>query len=140
MFSRFGWLLVVLVLLAGCGNKEGPFAPVSGVVLLNGKPLADASVSFTPVVTEQTAYGPGSHAITDAQGRFTLKVSSANRTGALVGKHTVRISLGDAPKGDPGGAHLTKELLPPRYNSKSELTFEVLPDGTQEAKFELTKP
>jgi hypothetical protein len=140
MLSRFGWLLVFLVPLAGCGNQEGRFAPVSGVVLLNGKPLADASVSFTPVATEQTSYGPGSHALTDAQGRFTLKVASSNRSGALVGKHTVRLSLADTPKGDPGGAHLTKELLPARYNSKSELTFEVPPDGTQEAKFELTRP
>jgi hypothetical protein len=140
MSSRFGWLFVFLVPLAGCGNKEGPFAPVSGVVLLNGKPLADASVSFTPVVTEKTSYGPGSHAITDAQGRFTLKVSSANGTGALVGRHTVRISLADTPKGDPGGSHLTKELLPARYNSKSELTFEVPSDGTWDARFELTKP
>lgn len=140
MLSRSVWLLVCLVLLTGCGSTEGPFAPVSGVVLLNGKPLADASVSLTPVVSDKATYGPGSHGITDATGRFTLKVSTHNAKGALVGKHTVRISLADAPKGDPGGAHLTKELLPARYNSKSELVFEVPRSGTSEARFELKRP
>jgi hypothetical protein len=140
MLARSGWLVVLLVSLAGCGSKEGQFAPVSGVVLLNGKPLADASVTFTPVVTDKATYGPGSHARTDANGQFTLQVSTTTVKGALVGKHAVRISLAEVPKGDPGGAHLTKELLPARYNSKSELTFEVPPGGTNAVRLELKRP
>lgn len=136
MARRSGWLLVAGLLLVGCGGGD-QFAPVSGVVHLSGKPLAGASVSFEPVLSDKATYGPGSHAITDAEGRFKLKVSTQNRSGALIGKHTVRISLGDAPKGDPGGAHLTRELLPARYNSKSELTFDVAPGGTSAANFDL---
>ena len=124
------------LLLAGCGGKS-PFAPVAGVVRLNGKPLAGAAVSFEPVISDKATYGPGSFAITDGDGRFQLKVSAEKKSGALIGKHTVRISLPDSPKGDPGGAHLTRELLPARYNSKSELAFNVPAEGTQTADFEL---
>jgi hypothetical protein len=110
------------------------------VVYLNNKPLANATVTFTPVISDKGTFGPGSHAITDTNGRFTLQVSTTRAEGALVGKHTVRISLEEIPKGDPGGAHLTKELLPARYNRDSKMTFEVPPAGNQNAKFELTRP
>jgi hypothetical protein len=126
--------------LAGCAGEGDQFAPVSGVVRLNDKPLAGASVSFEPVLREKATYGPGSHALTDGNGQFKLTVSAKNIQGAMIGKHTVRISLGDTPKGDPGGAHLTRELLPARYNSKSELAFEVPPGGTDAANFDLKNP
>jgi hypothetical protein len=134
---RYGWLLVALVLAAGCGG--GKFAPVSGIIRLNGQPLAGASVSFEPVITDKTTYGPGSHGITDANGQYKLRVSTPNVDGALIGKHTVRISRGETPKGDPGGAHLTKELLPARYNSQTDLSFDVLPEGSTSANFDLKK-
>lgn len=134
------WSFVSCLLLVGCGGDGGQFAPVSGVVRLDSKPLAGASVSFEPVLSDKSTYGPGSHGITGSDGRFTLRVGTENIDGAMIGKHTVRISLGDAPKGDPGGAHLTKELLPARYNSGSQLTFDVPPNGTTNADFDLKKP
>ena len=140
MARRCGWLPLVLVVLTGCSGGKDRIAPVSGVVRLNGKPLAGASVFFEPIPSDKETYGPGAHAITDAEGRFTLMVAAEKTRGAVIGKNTVRISLGDAPKGDPGGAHLTRELLPARYNSKSELTFDVPPGGSDAANFDLKKP
>jgi hypothetical protein len=140
MGRRSASLLLGLGLFVGCTGGGGKFAPVSGSVRLNGKPLAGASVGFEPVVADKATYGPGSHALTDAEGRYTLKVTAENITGALVGKHTVRISLGDAPKDDPTGVHLTRELLPARYNSRSELSFEVPSGGSDAANFDLKRP
>ena len=92
------------------------------------------------MLSDQATYGPGSHAITGSDGRFTLRVGVEDIDGAMVGKHTVRISLPDKPAGDPGGAYLTRELLPARYNSTSALTFDVPADGTTDAVFDLKKP
>jgi hypothetical protein len=129
-----------LVAVGGCSRESGQFAPVSGVVHLNGKPLAGASVSFEPMLADKATYGPGSHAITGSDGRFALRAGVEDIDGALVGKHTVRISLADKPTGDPGGAYLTRELLPARYNSSSQLTFDVPPGGKTDAAFDLKKP
>src|SRR5262245_46077525 len=93
-------LYLLVCLLPGCGRTQ--FAPVSGVVRLNGQPLVGASVSFEPILGDKTTYGPGSHGLTDANGQYKLRVSTQDIHGAMVGKHTVRISLEDAPKANPG--------------------------------------
>src|SRR5262249_4395663 len=81
-----------LVLTLGCGG--GPkFVPVSGVVTLNNRPLANALVSFQPIAKEGSIIaGPGSQGKTNEKGEFTL-TASTGEPGAVVGKHEVRISL-----------------------------------------------
>ncbi len=69
----------------GCADPYAPAtAPVDGRVLLDGKPLADALVSFTPRT------GSASEARTDAEGRFTLAMKDG-KPGAVVGRHEVRV-------------------------------------------------
>jgi hypothetical protein len=137
MPARAGWLLGVLVLVSGCGDDR--LAPVSGVVLLNGKPLGGARVSFEPKAPERPEFAPSSSGLTDADGRFQLRVTVNNQSGAVVGKHTVRISKPERESG-PGEDIPYKEALPARYNHKTTLTFVVPRGGTAEAKFALTKP
>ena len=62
----------LLAAVVGCSG--GPkFAPVSGVVTLDGKPYPKAVVSFQPVGTEGNPNpGRGSSAYTDENGRFVL--------------------------------------------------------------------
>src|SRR5215470_13236777 len=96
-------LLPLLAALAvgavGCGNDQ--VAPVSGRVTLDGQPLANAAVTFQPVRTEGKGNpGPGSGGFTDADGRYTLKVTGTEARGAVVGKHKVTISL-VPPKSEP---------------------------------------
>ena len=80
-----------LLLVLGCGGGA-KVVPVTGRVTLNGKPLADAKVSFQPIAKEKSmeAAGPGSTGKTDAEGKFTLKTPTG-QDGAVVGMHRVRI-------------------------------------------------
>ena len=66
------WIVFAGVVLAlGCGGSEsGKYAAVSGQVILNGSPLADATVSFQP----DSTIGRGSSGKTDAQGKYSLTV------------------------------------------------------------------
>src|SRR5262245_17896545 len=115
---------LALAVAAGCGGRST--ASVSGVVTLDGKPLEGAAVSFTPASRDGGGVG-GSYGKTDANGRYTLRTVVTNATGAAVGKHRVSISLYKEDPKNPDGAG-RKELVPAKYNAKSELTFEI-PSG-----------
>jgi hypothetical protein len=124
----------------GCGKK---FAPVSGTVTMDNKALAGATVTFTPIAAKgSTEAGHSSLAKTNAEGKFTLQ-STNGQTGALVGNHKVSISLisedvgaRDTRHGPRGGLQLG-EKVPARYNTKSELTFDVPRGGSDKANFAL---
>ena len=137
-------LLALLVFLAGCGSG-GQFAPVSGRVTLNGKPLAGATVSFQPIAPEGSRdAAPGSTGKTNENGEYTL-VGSNGQTGAWVGKHRVVITLVSAEVGEsdarpPRGGWPMKEKIPAKYNDSSKETFTVPSGGTTSADFALTGP
>jgi len=140
------WAACALLAAAvGCGGSK--FAPVSGVVTLDGKPYGKAAVSFQPVGDKDNPYpGRGSSAYTDENGRFVL-VSDENN-GAVIGKHLVRITTRanelatQEGVGSSDGAPVKRaERIPPQWNSESQKTFEVPPSGTDKANFEIkTKP
>ena len=124
------WLLSVATILAsvgasGCGSG-GPeipdLAPTTGVVTKAGKPIADAIVTFWP---EKGAQSVGN---TDAEGRFELKYMGTT-PGAVIGKHTVKISKMSGEAGD--------ELIPRQFNDASKLSKEVTKPGPNEFKFEI---
>ncbi|HJZ91304.1 MAG TPA: hypothetical protein VKE40_10565 [Gemmataceae bacterium] len=133
-------LAIALPLAAGC--SRGPAtAQVSGRVTLNGQPLANVHVSFQPIAAgNDYNVGGGSYAITDADGKFTLRLVDGEKLGAVVGKHRVEITprntdddLDRRGKGAPTG-------IPERYNRNTTLTFEVPAKGTDQADFPLTAP
>jgi hypothetical protein len=136
-------LLFLLLLLSGCGGLR--VVPVSGRVTLDGKPAAGVHVGFQPVATAgNNNPGGGSYAITDDDGRFTLRMVEGGQSGAVVGKHRVEITTRGA-EADSGtdtrpktGA--PKTVIPPKYNRNSDLTFEVPSGGTDKADFTLTSP
>jgi hypothetical protein len=120
------------------------FAPVSGRVTLNGKPLANATISFQPIASEGTKNpAPGSTGKTNENGEFTL-VGAKGETGAWVGKHRVVITLlGEEVGTDerpPRGGWPLKEKVPARYNNDSQETFDVPSGGTTSANFDLKGP
>jgi hypothetical protein len=132
------------ILLAGCGS--GPkYAPVSGRVTLNGKPLANATVSFQPIAHEGSIEAaPGSSGKTNANGEYTLSVSPS-QSGAWVGKHRVMVSslaeqVGESDARPPRGGWPIVDKVPTRYNKDSKETFEVPSGGTDKADFTLTSP
>jgi len=110
--------------------------PVSGKITWDNQPLANADVSFTP--TDAKTDGkppPSSHARTDEQGNFTLKLDEDNRDGAVPGNHRVRVSKMDrGGEGKPGKG----QLIPKAYNEASTLSFTVPPEGTKDANITLS--
>jgi hypothetical protein len=130
------------VVVLGCEHK---FVPVSGKVTLNGKPLANATVSFQPMAAKGSVEaGPGSQGKTNAEGGYSLQASTG-RNGALVGEHRVIITalaqqVGDSDERPPRGGWPLKDKVPARYNANSKETFTVPPGGTDQADFDLHSP
>lgn len=122
------------LVVVGCGGPETtrvPLVRVSGIVKLDGDPLANAVVIFE---SEEGSY---SYAQTDSEGRYDLRFDSQFR-GVTLGKKTVRISMNRRIRGlnsnDEGGPDDTaggsfekqpKERVPEKYNLRSTLSVNV---------------
>ena len=117
-------MAVALACLAplGCSRPQRPLPPlgrVTGVVTLDGKPLARAAVAFVPYER-----GNGAYATTDAEGRYTLRYTAHNE-GAVVGRNRVEIRTGGEGRDADGNLVETPERLPARYHATSQLVVEV---------------
>ncbi len=111
--------------LSGCGGGQpADVGRVTGVVTLDGEPLAGAQVQFIP------ESGRPSSAETGSDGRYRLRYTM-EADGALIGRHTVEIRTAV----DDGDV-VSEERLPSRYHSPSELTAEVQA-GTNTINFDL---
>jgi hypothetical protein len=123
--------------LAGCGSSESySVAPVSGQVKVDGKPLQNGYVIFSPVAQKGNPNpGPGSSGFTDQEGRYTLTIEGKGTNGAVVGKHKVMIDL--KVQDDPADDRPKKILhLPARYHGRNtKLEFTVPSSGTDHADF-----
>lgn len=98
---------VVLVLVAGCSG--GSYAPVTGTVTLRGRPVAGATVVFTP--DPPVAGAAGATARTGEDGSFRLQTNlpgGVTRDGAVPGKYKVTVSKFVPPGG------MTEELYAKR--------------------------
>jgi hypothetical protein len=83
--------------------------------------------------------GPGSLGRTDETGAFTLTVVGEGIPGAYIGNHRVEISAYAPEKADANSdrRQVARNLVPPQYNTRTTLTFEVRPGGTGQANFDL---
>jgi len=81
--------LFAIIGAGGCGRSGPAVAYVEGVVLLDGEPVAGASVGFSPVSAGQPAFGK-----TDATGVFHLTTvrGGARDRGAVAGEYSVTIT------------------------------------------------
>jgi hypothetical protein len=135
-------LLLLLLPALGCGRND--IVPVSGQITLDGQPLAEAVVVFQPMRNprdpDAAAHsGMGSVGRTDAAGRYRLRLVEPDREGALVGRHSVTITTAaTSPAGDDS-ALPEGERVPREWRDGSQ-RFEVPPQGTSTADFELTSP
>jgi len=106
-----------------------PLGLVSGRVTLDGQPLADVTVEFTP------AEGGPSYGLTDGRGRYKLAYLPGQE-GATVGEHTVRLTTYNWVTHDDGTKEEVPERLPARYNVDSQLRATVA-GGSQTIDWEL---
>ena len=114
------------LMLVGCGGAGYGEVGVSGVVTYNGEPLAHAHLSFQPVSTDESGFGPGSFGRTDEAGRFELRTVWPDAPGAIPGEHRVTISFED-PSKRPRGVVLPREYI------EGTATFQVPEAGTDQA-------
>ena len=114
--------------MAGCDS--GPkMAPVSGTVLLDGKPMVGASVNTQPIGTSENP-GSGSFGKTDDQGHYSLELVNPPLPGAILGEHSVTITT-KAPEEDfenDDDVVRVGPRLPARYSDGSE-RMTVTPGG-----------
>ncbi|QDT20662.1 carboxypeptidase regulatory-like domain-containing protein [Gimesia chilikensis] len=128
-FNSLKFILIssLLFCFSGCAGGSGEAVPeladVNGVVTMDGAPLVNAKVIFEPQETTGNARRRASSATTQEDGSYNLDYNE-DASGASLGKHrVVIIKLTDNPE-DAG-----KQLVPTKYNDKSELTADVKADG-----------
>ena len=141
-----GTVVLFFSVIPGCGSSKT--SPVTGVVTLDGRPVAKAGVAFRPLDGSRMSTGE-----TNQDGEFTLTCYERG-DGAIPGSHTVTVTKFEEKRLDlPEGAdELTAEmaaskagepkkkwLVPEKYSSKdtSGLTFTV-EKGRNTANFDLT--
>ncbi len=111
-----------LATLSGCGGgPSGPtleMIPVTGRVVMDGQPLAGATVMFNPAGETK---GNGGFGLTDAEGKFTITDYQQN-PGCPPGDYGVTFSKITQPDGSPipPGAQRGEvgmvEQVPPVYS------------------------
>ena len=151
--SRVGCVLIacclVCLITIGCGPGGPNLGTVTGKVTLDGQPVTNGLVTFTPVEGGRAASGK-----TDASGQYDLV--GVGGKGAVLGQHRVTVTTlheavaatemsSDSAEyekqamGDPSAYDTAEvvESIPEKYNTKSELTKEVK-SGANVIDLELT--
>jgi hypothetical protein len=125
-----------LLFLPGCGYRTN-IRPVKGKITLDGKPLADASVSFQPLVvkSDPASEGMGSYGRTNSAGEFELRLVDTDERGAVIGTHAVRISIVQRGMGDDEISTADNAL--PRSVRDGTEHFTVQADGENFAALDL---
>jgi hypothetical protein len=129
MIGRTRYVLLAAIAL-GCagGSSTGT---VRGTVTLDGQPLKEGTVKFVPADTKAP---PVTAVVKDGQFTLTAPVG-VSRVEFSVAKVVGKIKMYDTP--DSPTVDQTKELLPEKFNVKSELKSTVK-DGSQDETYTLT--
>lgn len=118
MRYRTARIVILVVALVGCSSRptgQPEIAQVTGIVTMDGQPLAKKSVVF------ESERGVLSFGNTDAEGRYKLSYIRSAK-GAGLGKNIVRISTPTMGPTSP----LHKDAIPAIYNTASILEAEVV--------------
>lgn len=129
----------VVPLCGGCGGNQLRYAPASGTVTVDGKPIHRAEVVLLcDDVTVKPR--PTTRGVTDAAGHFVLKSLTPDKRlleGAVVGKHHVAISTQILELDAHGATRVVREeLLGKPYTSGELLTAEIPIGGAADLHFE----
>ncbi len=135
--------LLVLLSVVGCSEqRQGPpTAAVSGSVRLDGVPLAEGTIVFTP--TQGTRGHRVSISITG--GQFVVD----QRHGPVVGTNKIQIHSCDGPAFDDemtlaslhsSPRRISVVTVPPIYNTESQQVVEISSDDQNVLSFDLKTP
>ena len=132
-----GGIGLAVLTAVGCGGRATPpTVPVSGQVIFAGKPVTDATITFTP------ASGRPATGSIDADGRFSLSTFGLN-DGAVTGLH--RVTFGSTTEVPMPGTPEAKNSkagklpFPKRYGglATTDLEIDVPAEGLAELTIEL---
>lgn len=132
--------LSALILIGGCGGSGAPETVlVSGTVTLDGVPVAQGMVSFKATGdTEKTYAGKikdGKFEFPSTVGQKRVEINSEED---VVGQKGVPGTIGD-PVSTENPVILKKNIIPPKYNSSSELEANVVSAGPNTFTFDLKR-
>ncbi len=120
--------LLILLALAGCGDSGT--AEVSGTVTVDGTPVEEGKIGFSPVDGKTTTAGgdikKGLYSVQVPVGTMKVSISVPK----VVGMKKLY------PTPDSPSMPVTKESLPAKYNFDTQLQLEVKP-GVNQKDFEL---
>jgi hypothetical protein len=141
---------VLLVNVLGCGNNNRWVESVTGRIMFNDSPLADAQVVFHP----KAADGFVAVGTTQSDGTFTLVTPGTTKSGAVIGDYRVAITKIVAvddnnhpltPETTPDdvrkGIRIPKRIsaLPEKYGQPDQSTLEaVVVCGKNTFQFDLS--
>ena len=127
-------------LMAGCSGSrdELPREPVSGTVMMDGRPLAEGAIQFTPAAGSA---GPAiSYTAPVENGQFSIPRAD----GLVPGSYKVSISAVPVKRDTRIEATIGKkkatpfkELIPAKYNSQTILKEEIKRGGASDLKYEI---
>jgi hypothetical protein len=139
-FPRTAVILVFLLALGtGCAKKERTY-PVSGKVTLDGAPLPDGDI-----VLRATDNSGGHHGDV-VDGEFALEATAGRKKIYITATRQVKLEdIKDPQKRDVEmkmrkamGGPSREQYIAERYNVKTTLEAEVVPEGPNHFKFDLT--
>jgi len=118
---------LALASVVGCGDGAMKTEPVTGLVTLDGKPLAEATVSFTPAIKGE---GHPGFANTNAEGRYKLQTLRGRvDAGTTPGEYVVTVVKGInvetgkmllSPDGQKIPETKPKMVTPEKYNDREK--------------------
>lgn len=128
--AKCALLLFALAGMTGCGGTSQPdVGLVTGTVTMDGQPLENAAVVFSPT------NGRPSMGITDSSGQYELTYIRDTK-GAIPGTHQVRITTVEESVPDDYSGPAFRETIPIKYNAETTLVADVKP-GENTFDFEL---
>jgi hypothetical protein len=133
-------VLLIGVATTGCTSSvpedDLPRQPVAGTVLVDGRPLGRGAIFFFPAHRDISNSSISSGGVIE-NGRFSLPWAQ----GLVPGEYRVAISSGgshaeqDQRKADPKKLEFDpNETIPARFNTQTELAFEVKEGGIKHMK------
>ena len=140
--GSIGLLLVLAVPLVGCSPSTHGRVEVAGQVSIDGAPIEQGGISFIPL---PPLAGPTAGARITA-GKYQIPAIQ----GPLPGKHRVEIKamrktgrqiVNDMQPPPDNLVDEIEQFVPPRYNTQSTLTMDIIQGKNEQANFELkSKP
>jgi len=134
--------LTFLFIMAGCRGSDNQLGRqrISGKVSLDGKPVVTGSIQFSslPGASQEIFSGclikDGSYSLPEMgglpPGEYRVSISSAAPSAPVSSDPEEAMKAAENPATTP-------ELIPEKYNSKSELTIEVEKSGKSVFDFDL---